>query len=83
MLFFCFDLCKFSSKYVINSLKAGKHVFCEKPPSMSYEEMKLVIKAEKKYGKILKYGFNHRVHNSVIEAKSIISSGRLGKKYFG
>ena len=46
---------------------------------MSSEEMKLVIKAEKKYGKILKYGFNHRVHNSVIEAKSIISSGRLGK----
>ena len=63
---------KFSSEYVIKSLRAGKHVFCEKPPSMSSDEMKLVIKAEKKYGKVLKYGFNHRVHNSVLEAKSII-----------
>ncbi len=70
---------KFSSDYVIRSLKSGKHVFCEKPPSMNSDEMELVIEAEKKYGKVLKYGFNHRVHNSVIEAKSIINEGKLGK----
>jgi predicted dehydrogenase len=68
-----------ASDYVIRALKAGKHVFCEKPPSMTSEEMLEVIDTEKKSGKILKYGFNHRFHYSVMEAKKIINNGSLGK----
>ena len=33
---------------------------------------------EKTDGLILKFGFNHRYHNSIIEAKSLIDSGFLG-----
>jgi predicted dehydrogenase len=68
-----------SAEYVIKALNAGKHVFCEKPPSMTSKEMRKVIKAEKKSGKVLKYGFNHRFHYSVIEAKKVINSGSMGK----
>ena len=68
-----------AAEYVILALKAGKHVFCEKPPSMSSEQMLKVIEAEKKSGKILKYGFNHRFHFSVMEAKKVINEGGLGK----
>ncbi len=68
-----------AAEYTIKALNAGIHVFCEKPPSMSHEEMLEVQKAEKKSKKILKYGFNHRYHYSVIEAKKIISEGALGK----
>jgi len=70
---------KYSAEYSIKALKAGKHVFCEKPPSMDLKEMKLVLNQEKKSGKILKYGFNHRYHYSIIEAKKIIKKGDLGK----
>ena len=68
-----------AAEYVILALKAGKHVFCEKPPSMSSGQMLKVIEAEKKSGKILKYGFNHRFHFSVMEAKKVINEGGLGK----
>ncbi len=70
---------KVSAEYVIRALNAGKHVFCEKPPSMTSTEMLAVIKAEKSTGKVLKYGFNHRFHYSVMEAKKIIDEGSFGK----
>jgi len=68
-----------AAEYTIRALNAGLHVFCEKPPSMNHEEMLAVQKAEKKSNKVLKYGFNHRYHYSIIEAKKIISEGALGK----
>lgn len=70
---------KVSSEYVIRALNAGKHVFCEKPPATSAEEILQVIQAEKACNRILKYGFNHRYHYSVMEAKKLINTGTLGK----
>ena len=67
------------SDFTVRALDFGIHVFCEKPPAKTTEELKLVINAEKKSGKLLKYGFNHRYHYSVIEAKKIIDSGEMGK----
>jgi len=65
--------------YTIKALEAGKHVFCEKPPARTSEELKAVINTEKKMGLVLKYGFNHRYHYSVIEAKKLIDSGEMGR----
>ena len=70
---------KVSSEYVIRALNAGKHVFCEKPPAIVAEEILQVMQAEKASNKILKYGFNHRYHYSVMEAKKLIDAGSLGK----
>lgn len=61
-------------------LEAGMHVFCEKPPGRTVEDILAVRQAESsRPGKILKYGFNHRYHESVKQAKRIISSGRYGR----
>lgn len=68
-----------SSTYAIKALTAGKHVFCEKPPAKTLSEILKVIEAERCSKKILKYGFNHRYHYSVMEAKKIIDQGDLGK----
>ena len=68
-----------AADYVIRALSRGKHVFCEKPPSMTAKEMEKVIEIEKKMGKVLKYGFNHRFHYSVMEAKKVINDGGMGK----
>lgn len=75
-------ICAFNNvlaDYSTRAIKAGKHVFCEKPPARSSEELKKVIEIEKKSNVHLKYGFNHRYHYSVIEAKKIIDSGKMGK----
>lgn len=68
-----------AAKYTMDALKAGKHVFCEKPPAKNTRELMLVSEVAEKSGKVLKYGFNHRYHYSVQEAKKIIDSGKMGK----
>jgi predicted dehydrogenase len=61
-------------------LNKGKHVFCEKPPGRNLKETELMIEAEKGNSKCkLMFGFNHRHHESLIHAKEVINSGRLGK----
>lgn len=65
--------------FTVKAFEKGAHVFCEKPPARNTQELAGVIKAEKIHGKILKYGFNHRYHYSVMEAKKIIDSGEMGK----
>lgn len=65
--------------FTIQALNAGKHVFCEKPPARTTEELKAVIEVEQQKDLVLKYGFNHRYHYSVIEAKKIVDSGSMGK----
>ena len=68
-----------AADYVIRALEEGKNVFCENPPAMNSDEILGVIRAEKRSGKVLKYGFNHRFHYSVMEAKKIINTNSLGK----
>ncbi len=65
--------------YTVDALNKGIHVFCEKPPARTTSELQQVIEAERSSGKILKYGFNHRYHYSVMEAKKLIDSGKMGK----
>ena len=65
--------------YTARALNKGFHVFCEKPPAMKVEDLDKVFKAVESSKKILKYGFNHRYHYSVMEAKKIIDSGKMGK----
>lgn len=63
----------------IAGLRRGLHVFCEKPPGREVKDIERVMEAEKANpGLLLKYGFNHRYHESVKTALSIIRSGELG-----
>ena len=69
-----------AAEATIAGLENGLHVFCEKPPGRSVQDIKDVIKAEAKSpGLKLKYGFNHRYHASVVEAKKIIDSRQYGE----
>jgi predicted dehydrogenase len=64
--------------YAIRALKSGRHVFCEKPPGRSLEDIRAIRAAETGNVKLM-FGFNHRYHPAVLKAKAIIDSGRLGK----
>ena len=65
---------------VVAALEAGKHVFCEKPPGRCVADVERIIAAERANpGRKLKFGFNHRYHGSVMEAKQIVDSGRYGR----
>ena len=61
-------------------LARGLHVFCEKPPGRDLADVVRVIEGETaRPGLKLKYGFNHRYHESVREALAILAAGEMGR----
>lgn len=68
-----------AAEVTIAGLENNLHVFCEKPPGRNVEDIKRVIEVENKHKNLkLKYGFNHRYHDSVKLALDKIQSGELG-----
>ena len=64
----------------IQALKAGKHVFCEKPPAFKADEVQEIIAVEEEFaGLKLMYGLNHRHHDSMKKAKQLVDSAVYGK----
>lgn len=60
-------------------LEHGMHVFCEKPPGRNMDDIRAVREVEARHpGLKLKYGFNHRYHDSVQEALALVQTGGLG-----
>ncbi|NCD34512.1 MAG: Gfo/Idh/MocA family oxidoreductase [Spartobacteria bacterium] len=67
------------SDTVVKALDAGKHVFSEKPPGRTMDEVLAMKTAAERHPELkLKFGFNHRYHDAVIEAKNRIESGKFG-----
>jgi len=68
-----------AAEVTMAGLEAGLHVFCEKPPGRDPDEVRRVIEVERLHpGTKLKYGFNHRYHDSVQDALALTRSGKLG-----
>lgn len=61
----------------IYGLQQGVHVFMEKPPVISYEQLKQLkdIKTDKQLG----FCFQNRYNPSVIKVKELLASGSAGK----
>ncbi len=71
------------SHYTIamDALKAGKHVFCEKPVTVNYELSKEMADEAEKQGKMLNIGVCNRYHKSVEMLKEMNEQGKFGKIY--
>jgi len=64
----------------VAGLRKGLHVFCEKPPGRDVADIARVMKCARERPHLkLKYGFNHRYHDSVRDALAIIREGTLGR----
>ncbi len=62
-------------------LKAGKHVYVEKPSSQNPREGELLVEAQKKYGKCVQVGDQQRSSDYTIEMMQKIHDGFIGKPY--
>ena len=60
---------------VVRALRAGKHVFCEKPLALSQEELDTVEEAWRESGTHLAVGFNRRHSPDVSAAIDALASG--------
>ncbi|MBF0589010.1 MAG: Gfo/Idh/MocA family oxidoreductase, partial [Magnetococcales bacterium] len=69
-----------AAEVTIAGLEAGLHVFCEKPPGRNLDDLLNVMACEKRHPNLkLKYGFNHRYHDSVRDALEIVHTKQLGE----
>ena len=63
----------------IHSFKAGKHVYVEKPLTVTIQEGREMINAQKKYGKICAVGLNRRGSAIYQELVQKVHEGVIGK----
>jgi predicted dehydrogenase len=62
-------------------LKAGKHVYVEKPSSHNAREGELLVLAQQKYGKCVQVGDQQRSSDYTIEMIKKIHDGYIGEPY--
>ncbi len=66
---------------VIDAMRHGKHVICEKPVTLSSEELLECMEVAKETGKVFTIDQNRRTNKDFILMRDVIESGKLGKVY--
>ncbi|MDR2570639.1 MAG: Gfo/Idh/MocA family oxidoreductase [Oscillospiraceae bacterium] len=66
----------------VASLKAGKHVMCEKPMATTYADAKLMCDTAVENGKLLTIGYQYRCRPDPLFLKQLCEDGELGEIYF-
>ena len=70
---------KFHKEIIIDSLNAGKNVFCEKPFVRNVGEAQEILEVTKKSKGTFQLASNHRFFESVMYAKKLVDEGTIGK----
>jgi predicted dehydrogenase len=70
------------TKIAIDAMEAGKHVYCEKPLTLTIDESKQIMEATQRTGRIFQVGTQQRSEfgQVFLKAIAIARSGRLGDK---
>ncbi len=64
---------------VLQSLKAGKHVLCEKPIAMTLEQADEMIQQARQSGRVFAVAENYRYAPAVRKAQQMIQQGEIGE----
>jgi len=69
------------TEIALAALEAGKHVYCEKPLTLTIDEGKQLVAAVKKTGKVMQVGTQQRGDQYQLFARAVatVRSGQLGK----
>ncbi len=70
------------SEITVAALESGKHVMCEKPMAINYEEALKMVDAQKRTGKLLTIGYQSRYRADSRYLKELCQQGELGEVYF-
>ena len=66
----------------IASLRAGKHVLCEKPMALDYTEARSMQTAAEQTGRLLGIAYYRRLYPKVNRAMELIAAGAIGRVVF-
>ncbi|HET7767280.1 MAG TPA: Gfo/Idh/MocA family oxidoreductase [Chloroflexota bacterium] len=70
-------------RVVVECLRQGRHVLCEKPPALDAAAAQRMADAAREANRVLAYGFQRRFHPQVRAALEVVQSGRTGPLYYG
>lgn len=70
---------KFHAPLSLQALKAGKHVFCEKPPAMNAKEALAMAAAAKAAKRTLMFNFNNRARPESYAMMDYVGQGIVGR----
>jgi 1,5-anhydro-D-fructose reductase (1,5-anhydro-D-mannitol-forming) len=69
----------YHADHTIASLRAGKHVLCEKPVAMNYPEAQTMAAAGNTSDRVLGIAYFRRLFPKLIRAKQLIAEGAVGE----
>ena len=78
------DVCVHSALHApisIDALRAGKHVYCEKPIALSWAQGRAMLDTARECGKLLHIQFYNLYTKETKAARRIVETGRLGRIY--
>ena len=70
---------RFHCPLALQALKAGKHVFCEKPPALNAKEVAQMARLAKDKRRVLMFDFNNRARPAAMAMKASIARGDAGR----
>jgi predicted dehydrogenase len=78
------DICLHNNQHLpatLSALRAGKHVYCEKPLAGSYRDAWTMVEAAKEHRRMLHVQLSLVFANETRAAKQMIDAGELGELY--
>jgi 1,5-anhydro-D-fructose reductase (1,5-anhydro-D-mannitol-forming) len=69
--------------HTIASLRAGRHVLCEKPVALNYPEAQSMVSAAEASGRKLAVAYFRRLFPKLIRARHLIAEGVVGQPLLG
>lgn len=66
----------------MEAIKAGKHIYLEKPIAHTIEEGQQIVEASEKSGKVLQVGTQNRSNKLYIRAKQMVENNEIGEVHY-
>jgi len=63
---------------IASAAKAGKHVYCEKPFTLTRKDAEAAVSVMRTAGRTLGLGYNRRFHPEMVKLREMIRAGELG-----
>jgi len=68
----------FHKEQLLYAIRAGKHIYCDKPLVCNLDEAREIAEALKNYDKIAQIAFQYRFYPATMKAKELIEEGFVG-----
>jgi 1,5-anhydro-D-fructose reductase (1,5-anhydro-D-mannitol-forming) len=67
------------AEQTIASLRAGKHVLCEKPVALDFAQAETMAESARESGRLLGIAYYRRLYPKLVRAKQLIADGAIGQ----